>query len=1463
MKSRYRTWLAVPPEETEAVKNAVPPLNGRKAVAWDQEKKLWYARAGTELSLLERWLPRPQELSMDAGDPVTEFAQVLENAGLVIQGLPQMDGAIHRVATRDDKKGAKSGAYKAYLDGRPAGWYRDYRSADDSPTNWVFSGGEQHDPLARLHLRAFAQQQRDDNARKLQQQYNKQARYARSYINGLPQATAHEYLTRKGIRAAPGVRLNNKNELVIPFSNGRGEIRSYQRIPVTGGKDARILKDSEKTGNWFTFGTPENGRPLLFAEGYATAASLHEATGLPVLMTVDAGNMIAVAENARQIWTDSPFVFCADNDHQREINKGVFSATKAAEVTNGEVIIPAFTEAEKAQGLTDFNDLDASRGRDDFQHVMNAQLKHIGIPTPNSDTADHREAVVIGNLIFTPVKDEKPQMSPENKQSTAPETVLATPDTPYDIHTEETENQAYEDDYAAYASLQSVTTETLSPDKPLENIASAADTGTENTSAATAGDQEDLNTDATGTDTAHNTNTAETGTLPEPAEIQPVQKSSPEPTAEDKPQESVIPAADTGEKNASATTADNQSVQAEELSPGDDTPETSVSDATGTQHTTTTQTEEQVQVSMASADDWSAFAEDLNADATVMTTAHHTDTTETASPSEPAGTQPVQQATPESTAENKPQEEDVLSATDTSEKSASATTADNQSVQAEELSPGDDTPETSLSDAAGIQHSTTTQSEEQVQVSMATADDWSAFAEDLNADATVMTTAHHTDTTETASPSEPAGTQPVQQATPEATAENKPQEEDVLSATDTSEKSASAVPDNNRDAPPEELNADATVAATVHNTGTAETASPSEPAETQPVRQATTEPTAEDKLQEERPVSATETSTANEAAHPETPSLFSRLRRFLTGGKSRTSEPSVIQEKKPTEAETATEEVAPPSPPETSPEDTSSAEPDTIIFAPRRPDSPQRHNLDEILKNLTHKEFPDRTALYSVDGEPAFLDRLYCLEMVDGASADDKKVLAALAVATNFYGGVIELTGSDAFKQKAMQLIVEYDIKVRMKLPAQRAALEKLRKEKEMVHDAIVTHRPTPELNRQSPEETTMAQPAPPVSPKAETEQTAGSTAETPHPEAPVTAKAEAPRADRPEQPAAPSSAPEKAPVSAQPQQPDTPEEEPPGKLSPGESVTAVLTNYGEKEYAPGKGRCFFVELTNRSGKREYWGKGLEELVKNHQKGDPVTLTLQARERLPSSPGKPEWVRNIWAMTPVSNGITVDNDLPHAGQHILEFPMKTFSQVMSQMQQHWPQIMQEVRSPKNPPNNLYIGEDRQPASEPQDQSMRLPLAGKAPDELIPAVASADKDNRQLNLLLVHSADEHLQGVVRLNGTLYPALATPTTNNRQLVINALTDNGLQFAGYGEAVNHDENTHQRPAPQMMQFHLKQQDSPLFAAIHKPEEQPDKLFRSLGFEQTWKEWSDSQKAEDRQEKTLQQAQSHSPGR
>ncbi len=142
----------------------------------------------------------------------------------------------------------------------------------------------------------------------------------------------------------------------------------------------------------------------------------------------------------------------------------------------------------------------------------------------------------------------------------------------------------------------------------------------------------------------------------------------------------------------------------------------------------------------------------------------------------------------------------------------------------------------------------------------------------------------------------------------------------------------------------------------------------------------------------------------------------------------------------------------------------------------------------------------------------------------------------------------------------------------------------------------------------------------------------------------------------------------------------------------------------------PEKGALLFVELTNRSGKREYWGKRPGRTgQKTTRKATPVTLTLQARERSPSSPGKPEWVRNIWAMTPVSNGITVDNDLPHAGQHILGISDENIqSGNVTNAATLATDNAGSSFPPKNPPNNLYIGEDRQPASEPQDQSMRLP-----------------------------------------------------------------------------------------------------------------------------------------------------------
>lgn len=1212
--SRYRTWLAVPADEAEELKKAHPLMNGRRPVIWDKEHKLWFARPGADLSLLDRWLPRPQEISMNGSDPVTEFARVLENAGLVLKELPVMDGKIHRVPTTDDKKGQKSGAYRGFLDGRPAGWYRDYRSADASPVNWTFSGGEQTDPHARLHLKAWSQQRREDAERELNAQYNRQAAYAARYIKRWSQATEHAYLTRKGIQAVPGVRLNDRNELVIPLRNQRGQIRSYQRIPVTGGKDARILKDSEKTGNWFALGTPRNGQPVLFAEGYATAASLHEATGLPVLMTVDAGNMTAVAENARQLWKESPFIFCADDDYARPVNKGIDSATKAAELTGGSVIAPAFTAEEKARGLTDFNDLDASRGRAAFQRVINARLEHIGIPTPDSNTPEIREARVAGDLVFTPDHTEEKNMTPTEHPETSPATEHSSGQTPSlssSTQQEQPENPVVQD---APASSESTTASAPAPDEPVP----PAESPEEIVSVATDTDWREFEAELSQPE--NNARPLESGTAPE------IPDSS-----------AVTPSSDDSTSSA----------------PGNESTEPSPSrDVT-------------------------------KEDMPVLTE---------------SGDKQVSGISPPS-----PREDAVNHS------------PEDIPLQTEPLIPESDGPDEYLG--------------------------YSAYQDLMN--------------------NENPG--------------HRHEDRDIRSQPDTGSVQATtdSVEPVVRDAPvPEQTRQDADIQST---------------------------PSSEN-----------------------TPSFLDKARDIFLRKKADSQ---------------AHENSDPALSPDTT---TTSLESDNIVYGPRRPDAPTSLSMDDILQELKWEEQPDRTVLYRLDDTPAFIDRGNRLEMVNGAGNDDRCVLAALAVATKFYGGVIELTGSDSFKQKAMQLIVRHNIDVRMKLPDQRAELEKLRQEMTVSKDAVVPHQPTPELNRNTPE-----QPA-------------------------VTAPGQEPsrEKDATQSPAAPETVPVSTTPASSPAAPDktadmTAVEEPPGKLRPGESVTAVLHNFGRAEYAPGKGESFFVELKNRSGSKLYWGEQLESLVKNHQKGDVVTLTLQSREPF-SLPGEEKArIRNRWSMASVPGGISVSHDNPDNGQRIQAFPVETFLKVTEQMRLGWSEEMAALRMPENVASHFFLGEDRHPASAPQSANQVTEITGDAPDRLTPVLGSVDKETRELSLLLVQSAGEHLQGVVRLNGTLYPALATPSADNSQLVINALTDKGLRFAGYGEAVNHDADSTARPAPELMQFHLKTREEPLFAAVYTPEKQPDALYRNLGFGQSWQQWSDSQKPEDRQEKTLHQDLSHSPGR
>ncbi|RMO81152.1 DNA primase TraC [Pseudomonas syringae pv. philadelphi] len=363
--SEYPVWLAVPPDDRDKARLSAGRLSdGRAAIAWNKEEKLWFARPGCDLDRITDWLPDPSRRA-GGGDAESEFLDVLTQAGLVVKGMPVMDGSRQRVATVDDKHGKKSGVYCGFLDRRPAGWFINYHRADSPKdvTNWAATGGES-DPITRLHIRAGAKQAQEDAARDRAVTYAKQTLAAKRLYDRLPAADpAHPYLVRKGIPPTPDIRQTRNGALVVPFFNASGTFKTLQYIPPEGEKF--LFKDAPKQEHFLVVGgslDPVN--PILYAEGYATARSLNLATGLPVVMTIDAGNMVAVAKVLHQQYPDSRHLFMADFDHAKDVNKGLIMANEAAIAVGGQVMYPTFNDAEIARGFTDFNDLHQSRGLD-------------------------------------------------------------------------------------------------------------------------------------------------------------------------------------------------------------------------------------------------------------------------------------------------------------------------------------------------------------------------------------------------------------------------------------------------------------------------------------------------------------------------------------------------------------------------------------------------------------------------------------------------------------------------------------------------------------------------------------------------------------------------------------------------------------------------------------------------------------------------------------------------------------------------------------------------------------------------------------------------------------------------------------------------------------------------------------------------------------------------------------------
>lgn len=266
---------------------------------------------------------------------IIQFSDAIRAAGLIPPETIEADGKLRRFSS-NGKRGDGAGWYLLFGDGIPAGCFGDWRTG--FVQTWRADIGRTLTPAEESAHRDNAQaMRREREAEEVRRKAEAQSRAAAIWKAATPASDDHAYLARKGIKAN-GARLH-KGALLIPM-RADGTIHSLQFIGVDGGK--RFLTGGRVAGCYFSIGDTRGAAALCIAEGFATGATIHEATGCPVAVAFNAGNLLAVAKAMREKFSDLPLILCADDDRHTTGNPGLTKATAAARAVGGLLVIPEF-----------------------------------------------------------------------------------------------------------------------------------------------------------------------------------------------------------------------------------------------------------------------------------------------------------------------------------------------------------------------------------------------------------------------------------------------------------------------------------------------------------------------------------------------------------------------------------------------------------------------------------------------------------------------------------------------------------------------------------------------------------------------------------------------------------------------------------------------------------------------------------------------------------------------------------------------------------------------------------------------------------------------------------------------------------------------------------------------------------------------------------------------------------------
>jgi len=281
-------------------------------------------------------------------EAVSRFREAMAVQGIVAHAEIIPDGNLHRFHVEGDRPGKKNGWYILRLQPWPCGAFGSWKL--NVSHKWKLPG---RDSLNREQRAALQNRITEAEAacraelERTQAEARKEA--ASIWQRAKPAPVGHGYLKEKQIKPH-GAKLHER-KLVLPVRDVEGTLHSLQFISADG--DKRFLEGERVAGCFCLLG--EIGKRLYVAEGFATGATIHEATDHAVAVAFNAGNLKPVAECLRKKYPKTELVIAGDDDTWTENNPGRTKALATAKAIRCKVALPKFRDTQTKP--TDFNDL--------------------------------------------------------------------------------------------------------------------------------------------------------------------------------------------------------------------------------------------------------------------------------------------------------------------------------------------------------------------------------------------------------------------------------------------------------------------------------------------------------------------------------------------------------------------------------------------------------------------------------------------------------------------------------------------------------------------------------------------------------------------------------------------------------------------------------------------------------------------------------------------------------------------------------------------------------------------------------------------------------------------------------------------------------------------------------------------------------------------------------------------------